>query len=87
VIIHPWVDGNGRTSRLLMNYIQFYHKILPAKIYKEDKAEYIAALVESRKREDSNPFREFMVRQLLKTLKEEIRSYRRSQGKGMTLMF
>jgi len=25
VSIHPWEDGNGRTSRLLMNYIQHFH--------------------------------------------------------------
>jgi len=33
VIIHPWVDGNGRTARLLMNYIQFYYHLFPAKIF------------------------------------------------------
>lgn len=27
--IHPWVDGNGRTSRLLMNYIQFVYNLFP----------------------------------------------------------
>jgi Fic family protein len=66
VTIHPWVEGNGRTSRLLMNYMQFYHDIFPVKVYKESKAEYIAALIKSREQENSHPFREFMARQLLK---------------------
>jgi Fic family protein len=74
VTIHPWVDGNGRTARLLMNYIQFMLKIIPAKVYKEDKADYIAALIESREKNDISPFRFFMANQLLKMLKEEIKS-------------
>jgi Fic family protein len=72
VTIHPWVDGNGRTARLLMNYIQFLQKIIPVKVYKEDKADYITALIESREKETIVPFHVFMANQLLKMLKEEI---------------
>lgn len=87
VTIHPWVDGNGRTARLLMNYIQFLHKLIPTKIHKEDKGLYIAALMEAREKEDSGPFREFMAKEFLKTLKEEITNYKRGQSKKMTFMF
>lgn len=44
VTIHPWVDGNGRTARLLMNYLQFYHGLFPAKIFIDDRADYILSL-------------------------------------------
>ena len=37
VTIHPWVDGDGRTARLLMNYIQFCYHLFPTKIFKEDR--------------------------------------------------
>jgi Fic family protein len=44
VNIHPFGDGNGRTSRLLMNYIQLYHNEPLIKIFTEDRAEYIDTL-------------------------------------------
>ena len=48
VNIHPFGDGNGRTARLLMNYIQMYHAEPLIKIFTEDRATYINALNETR---------------------------------------
>lgn len=44
VRIHPFDDGNGRVSRLLMNYILLRSGLPPAIIKSEDKANYLSAL-------------------------------------------
>ena len=80
VTIHPWADGNGRMSRLIMNYIQFEFGLVPTKVKKEDKAEYIQALVESREQDNSLPFREFMLREHLTNLRKEIENFKQSEG-------
>jgi Fic family protein len=44
VSIHPFVDGNGRTARLLMNLILIKNGYLPAVILKNDRKKYYDAL-------------------------------------------
>ena len=72
VTIHPWVDGNGRMSRLIMNHLQFEYGLVPTKVNKDDKADYIQALVDSREQDTTEPFREFMLREHIKHLQHEI---------------
>lgn len=83
VTIHPWADGNGRTSRLLMNLIQWEFDALPSKVLKEDKAEYIQALVDAREKDDSNIFTDCMMRLHAQHLQADIVRYRASTSGEM----
>lgn len=47
VSIHPWVDGNGRTSRLLMDLILIQHGYPPAIIKKEERMQYLSSIEEA----------------------------------------
>jgi Fic family protein len=98
VTIHPFYDGNGRTSRLLMNYIQAYYDLPLAIVHKEDRTDYFQALTDSRAKEDIFIFQNFMKGQYEKQLEAEITAYRRMQsdselkprsgkGRGYSLFF
>lgn len=80
VTIHPWVDGNGRMSRLVMNHLQYEFGLVPVKINKADKAEYIQSLVDSREQESTELFRRFMLEQHTRNIRKEIEEFRESQS-------
>ena len=75
VTIHPWADGNGRTSRLLMNLLQWEFGVLPTKVLKEDKATYIQALIDTRETEDISIFQNCMASLHVQHLKVDIEQY------------
>ena len=78
VTIHPWADGNGRMARLLMNHIQFEFGLVPAKVLKEDKGDYINALIATRENEDITYFLEFMAGEMVKTISSDIDAFLKS---------
>ena len=80
VTIHPWADGNGRMARLVMNMLQFEFGLIPTKILKEDKEEYIKALVATREDDNLNIFREFMTSMMEQNIQNEIATYLESIG-------
>lgn len=65
--IHPFDDGNGRTARILMNFILMKYGYPPVVIKTEEKAEYIRALQQA----DAGilePFVEFIAKNLTHSL-------------------
>lgn len=91
VNIHPFYDGNGRTSRLLMNYIQAYYGLPLAIVHSEAKAEYIEALIATRETDNISIFRKFMEGEYARLLSSEIKKFEEidkpGKGKGFTLLF
>jgi len=59
VYIHPFLDGNGRTSRLLLNFILMQAGFPPVIVRKEDRQEYYDVL-ETGNKGDIRPFVRFI---------------------------
>ncbi len=71
VQIHPFTDGNGRTARLLMNWILIKNKFPPVIIEVKNKEAYYKAIEEA-DNGNQKPFAEFVASQMLKQYVTEI---------------
>lgn len=70
VKIHPFVDGNGRTSRLIMNYQLMINGYLPVSISKERRLEYFEALEAYAVFNNLRPFADMIAELEMKRLDE-----------------
>ncbi|MCD7981544.1 MAG: Fic family protein [Clostridiales bacterium] len=60
VRIHPFTDGNGRTSRMMMNYQLLIGGFLPVSVAKENRLEYFDALEAYAVNGELTPFAEMI---------------------------
>ena len=70
--IHPFADGNGRTGRILMNYLLVMHNHPPITIHEEDRKTYYDALETWDTAQDLEPMLCFLKEQTAKTWEKQI---------------
>lgn len=72
VSIHPFSDGNGRTSRLLMNMILKSGQYPALAIYPENRKDYLEVIETAQLKGDKNPYNVFMRNSLIENMKDYI---------------
>ena len=74
VSIHPFADGNGRTGRLLMNYILACFDLPVFYVRKNSRISYIQALEKARATDNVAVFHDFMFKQYRQFLEKKIKT-------------
>ena len=70
IVIHPFIDGNGRISRAILNWLLCKKKIPPIYVDQNCKKEYYDALSKIDLENDPVPFIMFIEKRILNTMME-----------------
>jgi Fic family protein len=65
--IHPFLDGNGRTGRLIMNKILMSQKYFPIIIYSKNSRAYFNSISKGLMGNNMKTYYQFMLKQVKKT--------------------
>lgn len=68
VDIHPFIDGNGRTARLLLNLYLMRHGYPPVILLRAERAQYIRTIEKCRAEKDISSFANFVARAVERSL-------------------
>lgn len=80
VSIHPFVDGNGRTGRLLMNLLLMQAGFPPAVIRNEVRREYIQSLEYAQKTDDMSRYYDFTYKEIERSTKQYLSQIKPSEA-------
>ena len=85
--IHPFGDGNGRSSASVMNYVVKLFSLPMAVVFIENRAGYIKVLEAARNSHTPEPFSEFMFEQYYKLLIDSESNPKVNMGTGRDVLY
>ena len=85
VDIHPFIDGNGRTARLLLNLYLMRNGYPPVIILRAERQKYIRTIMQSRTENDIAPFANFVAKAVERSLDIYLDSLGENPGEYLDL--
>jgi Fic family protein len=85
VDIHPFIDGNGRTARLLVNLYLMRNGYPPVIILRAERKKYINMITKSRAEQDITPFLNFLGKAVERSLDIYLDSLGKNPGEYLEL--
>lgn len=85
VNIHPFIDGNGRTARLLLNLYLMRNGYPPVIILRAERKKYINTIMKARAENDIAPFANFVAKAVERSLDIYLDSLGQNPGEYLDL--